>query len=384
MSKKPKRSKNGSTELLFAWAWPAYVNESPLDHTWITTFDLNGRPDKVERSRRNGLYWYCYGDLRLKGQKLAFKAGSASIASCLVQPNIRSQESRAARGTIFKYGWHGVCHQVANQVLFSTATKGPAITVKKARGYWSSTSIYGTYGRNIEDWEERKRRCSVRIKGSESNDTQMGTDEFEKHASEVLENHPDLLRRLLTLRQDIFKADVPDNASAAEINAMNQAWFDKAAHLLGPSRFKAVFEHEASERINLVDPRFMHSESSQAQQVAAPTANVHPLATVTLKHLAAALAETHDMSKKQAETVLGDLVGNIVKHLKKGERIRIGGLGILQVRKRAARIGRNPATGEQMKIKASKKVAFRASKELVDVLAPASSHRSEKHRRMSR
>ena len=63
--------------------------------------------------------------------------------------------------------------------------------------------------------------------------------------------------------------------------------------------------------------------------------------TVTLKHLAAALAEQHEMSKKQAETVLGDLVGNIVKHLKKGERIRIGGLGILQVRKRAARMGRN-------------------------------------------
>jgi DNA-binding protein HU-beta len=86
--------------------------------------------------------------------------------------------------------------------------------------------------------------------------------------------------------------------------------------------------------------------------------------TVTLKHLAAALAESHEMSKKQAETVLGDLVDDIVKHLKKGERIRIGGLGILQVRKRAARMGRNPATGEQIQIKASKKVAFRASKEL--------------------
>ena len=86
--------------------------------------------------------------------------------------------------------------------------------------------------------------------------------------------------------------------------------------------------------------------------------------TVTLKHLAAALAEQHEMSKKQAETVLGDLVGNIVKHLKKGERIRIGGLGILQVRKRAARIGRNPATGEQIQIKASKRVAFHAAKEL--------------------
>ena len=77
--------------------------------------------------------------------------------------------------------------------------------------------------------------------------------------------------------------------------------------------------------------------------------------TVTLKHLAAALAETHEMSKKQAETVLGDFVGNIVKHLKKGERIRIGGLGILQVRKRAARMGRNPATGEQSRSRRARK-----------------------------
>ena len=90
--------------------------------------------------------------------------------------------------------------------------------------------------------------------------------------------------------------------------------------------------------------------------------------TVTLKHLAAALAEGQEMSKKQAEEVLGDLVGNIVKHLKKGERIRIGGLGILQVRKRAARMGRNPATGETIQIKASKKVAFRASKDLKEAI----------------
>jgi DNA-binding protein HU-beta len=58
------------------------------------------------------------------------------------------------------------------------------------------------------------------------------------------------------------------------------------------------------------------------------------------------------------------MVTDITKHLKKGARIRIGGLGVLQVRKRAARMGRNPATGEAIKIKASKKVAFRASKEL--------------------
>ena len=58
----------------------------------------------------------------------------------------------------------------------------------------------------------------------------------------------------------------------------------------------------------------------------------------------------------------------VTKHLKKGDRIRIGGLGILMVRKRAARMGRNPATGEPIQIKASKKVAFRAAKELKEAV----------------
>jgi DNA-binding protein HU-beta len=86
--------------------------------------------------------------------------------------------------------------------------------------------------------------------------------------------------------------------------------------------------------------------------------------TLSLRQLAAQLAEKHEMPKKQANEMLDDLVAMITKSLKKGTRIRFNGLGILQVRKRAARMGRNPATGEAIKIKASKKVAFRAAKEL--------------------
>jgi len=90
--------------------------------------------------------------------------------------------------------------------------------------------------------------------------------------------------------------------------------------------------------------------------------------TVSLKHLAATLAGDHEMPKKQAEAILNDLVGLLTKHLKKGDRIRMAGLGVLVVRKRAARMGRNPATGEPIKIKASKKVAFRAAKELKEAV----------------
>jgi DNA-binding protein HU-beta len=88
------------------------------------------------------------------------------------------------------------------------------------------------------------------------------------------------------------------------------------------------------------------------------------ITTITLRQIGQALSEAHDIPKKQAAAVLEDLVALITKHLKRGDKIRIGGLGVLQVRKRPARMGRNPATGEPIKIKASKKVAFRAAKEL--------------------
>ncbi len=86
--------------------------------------------------------------------------------------------------------------------------------------------------------------------------------------------------------------------------------------------------------------------------------------TVALSKIAAELAEKHEMSKKGMGELLGNFVELVVKNLKKGSKVRITGLGIFQVKKRPARLGRNPLTGEQIKIKASKKLAFRAAKEV--------------------
>ena len=86
--------------------------------------------------------------------------------------------------------------------------------------------------------------------------------------------------------------------------------------------------------------------------------------TVALSKLVAELAANHEMSKKAVGSLFDDFIALTVKNLKKGNKVRINGLGILQVRKRAARMGRNPATGEAIKIKASKKVAFRVAKDL--------------------
>ena len=106
--------------------------------------------------------------------------------------------------------------------------------------------------------------------------------------------------------------------------------------------------------------------AAKAAKPAAAKAAASP--TVSLKQLAANLAESHEMPKKQSEAMLNELVTMVTKHLKKGEKVRLTGLGILQVKKRAARMGRNPATGEAIKIKASKKLAFRAAKELKEAV----------------
>jgi DNA-binding protein HU-beta len=90
--------------------------------------------------------------------------------------------------------------------------------------------------------------------------------------------------------------------------------------------------------------------------------------TVMLKGIFEQVAEGQNVSKKQAHELLAGMVETMTEHLKRGDRIRIGGLGTLEVRQREARTGRNPATGEAMQIAASKKVAFRPAKELKEAV----------------
>ena len=85
-------------------------------------------------------------------------------------------------------------------------------------------------------------------------------------------------------------------------------------------------------------------------------ANGATAAAVSLKQLAAGLAESQDLPKRQVEAMLGEFVQSFTEHLQQGSKIRIPGLGIFQVNSRAARTGRNPATGEPIQIKASNRL----------------------------
>lgn len=79
-----------------------------------------------------------------------------------------------------------------------------------------------------------------------------------------------------------------------------------------------------------------------------------------------ALAAKNAISKKDAEKAVNGVLDLIAEALKNGEKIQIMGFGSFEVKTRAARTGKNPATGETIKIAASKAVVFKAGKALKD------------------
>lgn len=80
--------------------------------------------------------------------------------------------------------------------------------------------------------------------------------------------------------------------------------------------------------------------------------------------LIAQLAEDAGITKTQANAALDSFVDAVTKTLKKGDKVTLVGFGTFSVSKRAARNGRNPQTGEVIKIKARKVARFKAGKEL--------------------
>jgi DNA-binding protein HU-beta len=110
-------------------------------------------------------------------------------------------------------------------------------------------------------------------------------------------------------------------------------------------------------------------ETTKKETVIAPAEKAEkekkaPAALLTTTDISEHLATTFDIPKSHAKAYLVESIALIGKHLKKGTKVRISGLGIFQVKKRGARKGRNPNTGASIKIKASKRVAFAASRDL--------------------
>ena len=84
--------------------------------------------------------------------------------------------------------------------------------------------------------------------------------------------------------------------------------------------------------------------------------------------LVSAIADKAELSKKDAEAALKAFTDVVTEELQKGEKIQLVGFGTFEVSERAARTGRNPQTGEEMTIPASKAPKFKAGKALKDMV----------------
>src|SRR5262245_50795879 len=102
---------------LHAWATPAFIGGSPVDHTWVTTYDNQTHPyaNAAAVAAANEDYWFCWGSYHATGGipgnptgALGSQAGNLALARCLVLSNADSRSAPAARGTIYVYGVDGV------------------------------------------------------------------------------------------------------------------------------------------------------------------------------------------------------------------------------------------------------------------------------------
>src|SRR5437879_3211506 len=148
----------------------------------------------------------------------------------------------------------------------------------------------------------------------------------------------------------------------------------KGGHMAPARKAKKAAKKAAPKKAGKRPAAKSAAKSTKAKAPAAApkpaTMSGPPPAIVTLRHLAEWVGYNSGVAKKQAVAMLSGVVSDISRFLKRGSKVRIADLGILQVRvrpARPARMGRNPATGESIQIKASpasKRVAFRPAKTL--------------------
>ena len=272
-----------TSKTLYVWATPAFADGSPVDHTWVTSFDnrAGNYPDIAAVVAAKEDYWYCWGDYHAKGGTpnnpsgfLGSQGGDVDLSVCLVQSNAECASTYAARGTIFTYGVDGVCHQLANQALYSTGAAGGTLTVAKARGYLVSSAIYGTYGLQQAAWRNKVVACSGATTSARGRRAKAGTkmrakpiapspDEFEERVAKVLgPDRVSLAAQLLHLRAQFhttaaLQAHATHVPAAEELNERNQRFLDDAAKILPAKDYEKIFGVKPGEKIRLVRPEMM-------------------------------------------------------------------------------------------------------------------------------
>ena len=271
----------GETGVLYSWANPLSVGGTGLDfadHTWVTSFDAPSTcPPHPE-------YWYSWGSCHGTGGETAARdlgRGPADlrVARCICQPDIEDFHptgGNPAHGGIDLYGIQGVCHQLANRILYATAAAGtPPATVKKAHGYWFSRFLYGTYGANGNEWEARKLRCSA-VAGAEAPaaarmatasplvmldqdlaamfDERFHSDYSRAALAQIVDLRHQLLEEKAALDRQVRIAALPPSRFADQVNGLLNKYLRRVEEILGPAPYERLFGQPPGRPVGVVDP----------------------------------------------------------------------------------------------------------------------------------
>lgn len=261
---------------LYAWS-DSFLSVDGVvlaDHTWVTTFDA------PYACPPGTAYWYSWGGCHATGPgteaKLLGKAPAAlEVASCICRPddkNYRFEVDNPAHGGIDFYGIHGVCHQLANRILFATAAEGVGpVTVSDAHAYRVSRFVYGTYGRNATDWAKRRTRCKalakplvdfrgdpVAMEFDADLDAMLGKfldpEALQSRAATILRIRGRFQVRKSELDEALISGSMTPREFASEVNRAVMQQLGAVAESIGRVQYEKLFGITIDEQIAIVDP----------------------------------------------------------------------------------------------------------------------------------
>ncbi len=257
-----------TTTTLYAWANPLSGFQG-ADHTWVTTypdpFNCPPGPD----------YWYCWGDCHPTGpgttaRPLGSAGADLNMAKCICAPNDPN-----AHGGINLYGIEGVCHQLANRVLYATSPNGTPLTVNGAHLYWLSHFLFGTYGTTHADWAARKLRCGASTMAVMSGGGGEGGGDPDEQAFErmvvgepelaagttsaarlqqVRATQADLLEKKRELDVAVQSGAITGEEFARQVNELVSSYLPRLSEILGPEDTERIFNAVPGQSVRVLDP----------------------------------------------------------------------------------------------------------------------------------
>jgi len=264
------------TPTLYSWANPIGGVGNIVDHTWVTSFPAASQCPPPQS------YWYSWGGCHETGpgttaKPLATHGADLAVAKCICTADLGEYipPDSPSHGGINLYGIDGVCHQLSNRILWAaTLGSGAPVTVEGAKGYSVSRWLYGTYGGNLADWQQRIARCTaahpaapgtpvaMMAHAPQSLDADLAAMIREKLGPEI---SGEKTARILQIRRNILESksvldrrvrsgQIPPRQFAESVNELVDRGLHQVAQVLTPAEYLKLFGLPPGERIGVVDP----------------------------------------------------------------------------------------------------------------------------------